>query len=291
MSLAAAPFCKASQAGRNIPPETRRVVRGRLTGTREFQQVITWRTAVDSAFGQVVRAHMAIETASGHSALWQADERIPAVGINMVRIADLDGDGLPEVIGLWQQGGSGGSALRVFHWDPGSSSFAELLAKPGESGLLGIRGYRLAGRVGNQRVIVQKVTSTPHAVENVAFEVRGRELLRVRGGEPVSSTAASGIEGKAVISPVRPGPVREGESDSAPYKTTLVVWSASDGREVTRIDTGSNGRFRVVLPAGTYKVGPPQQVGRFLPRAAAEVITVKAGRFAHLELRFDSGMR
>ena len=101
----------------------------------------------------------------------------------------------------------------------------------------------------------------------------------------------SGIEGQAVISPARPGPIRAGVPNSTPYKTTLIVFTAKGDREVTRIETGPDGRFRVKLPPGTYRIGPPAQSKRFLPRATEETVTVEPGRFATVTINFDSGMR
>jgi hypothetical protein len=80
-------------------------------------------------------------------------------------------------------------------------------------------------------------------------------------------------------------------SGSAPYKTTLVVWSAGDDREVKRFETGSDGRFRVALPPGDYRVGPPHQSGRSLPRGGEETVTVVTGKFVRVTINFDSGMR
>ena len=194
-------------------------------------------------------------------------------------------------MGLWWRGASIGAVLRIFRWNRSLHTFGELRAKD-EVGLTGIHGYRLAGRPGNQRIIVYtRATATGWPpVAGGEFEVRGAEIVRVRGGGRVSTPGESGIEGRAVISPAHPGPVREGQSDTAPYQTTLVVWSVSDGSEVTRFETGADGRFRVALPPGTYRVGPSRQMGRF-PRAGEETVTVAQGAFAHLTVSFDSGMR
>jgi hypothetical protein len=127
-------------------------------------------------------------------------------------------------------------------------------------------------------------------IPGVEYELRGSKLIRVGGGRIVTQ-GESGIEGQAVISPARPGPVRQGQSGSAPYKATLVVWSADSDREVTRFETDADGRFRVALPPGTYRVGAPQQKGRFLPRVSEETVTVTSGKYTRLTIGFDSGMR
>ena len=100
----------------------------------------------------------------------------------------------------------------------------------------------------------------------------------------------SGIEGIATIAPVRPGPIRVGEPDSAPYPTDLIVVTEGEGREVARFKTGEDGKFRIPLPPGNYIIKPPQQARR-MPRGEEKSVTVLPGKFAKVEVRFDSGMR
>jgi hypothetical protein len=279
MSSAATCFDASATQSRSGALLKKVVGRGHLTGTRELQQVVTWRTS-DAA-------HLAIESAGRNPrTLWQADEPFPAVDINSVQVVDLDGDSIPEVLGLWWRRASGGAVLRAFHWDRRSKSFAELPMRDGGD-KLGIQAYRLRGSTGHQRIVVYRTA----AVAEGEFEVRGSEILRIGRGNGVTTQSESGIEGQTVISPVRPGPIREGQSDTAPFQTTLVILRASDGSEVARVETGSDGRFRVMLPPGTYQVGPPVGTGRRLPRAGQETVTVAPGRFAHVTISFDSGMR
>lgn len=263
------------------------VGRGHLTGTRELQQVVTWRTS-DAA-------HLAIET-TGRTprTLWQADEPFPAVDINSIQVTDLDSDGRVEIVGLWCHGASVGCRLRIFHWDRRAQSFVELQPKGDDAstGTIEVQRYRILARAGHQRIVVYKRASTGWPiVADGEFEVKGSEIVRVGGAVGVTRQGESGIEGQAVISPVRPGPVRQGESDTAPFQTTLVISRTSDGAEVSRVETGSDGRFRVSLPPGTYTVGPPQGTGRRLPRAGQETVTVAPGKFAQVTINFDSGIR
>jgi hypothetical protein len=81
------------------------------------------------------------------------------------------------------------------------------------------------------------------------------------------------------------------EPDVKPYKTTLVISTASQGKEVARVETGDDGRFRISLPPGEYIVGPPPGNVRFLPRASEQSVKVLPGQFAHLTINFDSGIR
>jgi len=214
--------------------------------------------------------------------------------VDSVRISDLDGDGLPEIVSLWWRGSSGDAVLRVFHWDRAQQSFVELQF---EGEINAVRSYRVvpAGRNRLPSRLAVDIRSESggrrSTVPGGEYELRGSRLVRVGGGRVVTTQGESGIEGQAVISPVHPGPQREGSPGSAPYKTALVVWSAADDREVKRFETGSDGRFRVALAPGTYRVGPPQQSGRFLPRGSEETVTVVPGQFVRVTINFDSGMR
>jgi hypothetical protein len=262
------------------------VTRGRLTGTREYQQVVIWKASV----GNRTVARLAIETTGRNPrALWQANERFAASDINNVRVADLDGDRVPEIIGLFWHGGSAGAALRIFHWDPSLPVFAEI--KTADGGMTGIQSYVLGGRAGQRRIIVYRTAGKGRTAAG-EFEVRGSEVVRLGGGGRVTPQTESGIEGEAVMSPASPGPQRQGQPGSAPYQTTLAVVNTADGREVARIQTGADGRFRVSLPPGEYTIGPsPEEQRRRFPRGETHTVKVVAGRFVSVTIAFDSGMR
>lgn len=263
------------------------VGRGHLTGTRELQQVVTWRTNDG--------AHLAIETVGSQPrVLWQADAGNSASVVDSIRIEDLDGDGIAEIMSLWRNNSSPGAALRVIHWDRRAKSFVEIGSsdKDGSLGLVGINAYKIGQVNGRKRILtfLGSKSAQMRGVPNAQFELKGNQLMRLSGGT-TSTRDESGIEGQAVISPAHPGPTRQGESDTAPFQTTLVISRTSDGAEVARLETGSDGRFRVALPPGTYKVGPPAGTGRRLPRGGEETVTVAPGKFAHVTISFDSGMR
>ncbi|HTG16326.1 MAG TPA: carboxypeptidase-like regulatory domain-containing protein [Blastocatellia bacterium] len=276
----------------DAPQKKSVVARGRLIGTREYQQLITWKTG----YGRAAIAHLAIETTGPNPRiLWQADERFPATNITSIRATDLDGDGAPEIIGLWSQSAATGSKLRVFRLDRSARTFVELQPKSEQElrGTTEVQRYQLLARGARQRIIVYRRAATGwRVVEDGGFEVRGSEIVRAGGGVPVTPQGESGIEGQTVISPARPGPLREGDSSSAPFQTTLVVLSAGNSREVARVETGSDGRFRISLPPGEYRIGPPpEQPRKRFPRGGEQTVKVEPGRFTRVTLEFDSGMR
>lgn len=292
-SSAVSTFGQPARERQSDAPQKKSVVaRGQFIGTHGYQQLTSWKTG----YGRAAITHLAIETTGPNPRiLWQADEHFPATNINSVRVTDLDGDGAPEIIGLWSQGAAAGSKLRVFRRDRGAQTFVEVQPKSEQElkGTTEVQRYRLLARGAHQRIVVYRRAPTGwRVVEDGEFEVRGSEIVRAEGGAPVTPQGESGIEGQVVVSPARPGPQREGDSGSAPYQTTLVVLSAGNGHEVARVETGSDGRFRVSLPPGEYRIGPAQeQQRRKFPRGGEQTVRVPPGRFIRVTLEFDSGMR
>ena len=287
MTSAAASFAQAVRRPNEGADQRKRVVAsGRFTAGRELQRVVTWQTREG--------ARLAIEQGTSRPrVLWQTDGGNVDSRVDSVRVADLDNDGFPEIISLWRNRSDLGAELRVTHWDRMRDSFVDVQS---DSEINQVDSYRIAPAARNRtssRIVIERRSDgrgRRSTIPGAEYELRGSKLIRVGGGRIVTQ-GESGIEGQAVISPVRPGPVRQGESGSAPYKATLVVWSADSDREVTRFETDADGRFRVALPPGTYRVGAPAQKGRFLPRASEETVTVTSGRYTKLTIGFDSGIR
>jgi hypothetical protein len=68
--------------------------------------------------------------------------------------------------------------------------------------------------------------------------------------------------------------------------------NTGDGREMARVQTGSDGRFRVSLPPGEYTIGPaPDQPARRFPRGEQQTVKVLPRQFTKVTIGFDSGMR
>ena len=268
--------------------------RGQLTGTRESLRVVTWQTA-NPANGPLpyARAHFSIETSGPRPrVLFEADGGDTQYLVDSIQTVVFDSNTPPAILSLWWEGASAGAVLRVFRWDATKQSFVELRC---DADLAGVRRYRVT-KAARPRIIVSRssLTATGQlSQEDVAYAVRGFELVRIGGGGGVSANSESGIEGRTVISPTRPGPVRVGDTQmEAPYPALLVVTLVASGREVTRLKTGADGHFRIVLPPGEYRiVATSDRPGRSLPRGSEEVVEVVAGRFASVTIHFDSGMR
>lgn len=111
-------------------------------------------------------------------------------------------------------------------------------------------------------------------------------LLATCSAEPASTT--SGVEGQVFIGPVCPV-VQEGqECADRPYQATLVV-NNSNGREIVKVQTDEQGRFKIPLEPGEYILHPESP--NVMPYAAEQVFVVEAGRFTQVNITYDSGIR
>lgn len=102
------------------------------------------------------------------------------------------------------------------------------------------------------------------------------------------STATGGIEGIVRIGPIAPVS-QPGVDNSRPYPTELTIKRSSDGHVVAVFHSGADGTFRVPLAAGEYVIVPRQ--GDPYPSAPNQAISVTEGRYTHVTVEYDSGIR
>ena len=103
------------------------------------------------------------------------------------------------------------------------------------------------------------------------------------------SAGKSGIEGVITISPANPGPIRADALGSVPLANATFVVEKNNG-EVTSFITDDQGRFRVSLSPGHYKIslkGRKTTIGRFGPFEA----DVAPGKMTNVQWECDSGIR
>jgi Prealbumin-like fold domain len=120
-----------------------------------------------------------------------------------------------------------------------------------------------------------------------AFGLIAMIVSSVTGQTP--SAGESGIEGVITISPAKPGPIRANAAASMPLANATFVVEKNNG-EVTSFITDDQGRFRVSLPPGHYKIslkGRKSSIGRFGPFEA----DVAAGKMTNVQWECDSGIR
>jgi len=102
------------------------------------------------------------------------------------------------------------------------------------------------------------------------------------------SGSQTGIEGVITIDPTRPGPVRA-DAPSSPLANTAFMVESQKG-EITSFTTDDQGRFRIPLAPGHYKVslkGKTSAVGHYGPFE----VDVVAGQMTTVQWRCDSGIR
>jgi hypothetical protein len=100
--------------------------------------------------------------------------------------------------------------------------------------------------------------------------------------------AAQGIDGLVLLGPQCPVQQAGGSCPDLPHQAWLEVRSAG-GERVTRISSGRDGRFRVGLASGSYRlVG---ESGDPFPRGGEEVVTVVTGEWVSVTIHFDTGIR
>ena len=99
----------------------------------------------------------------------------------------------------------------------------------------------------------------------------------------------TGIKGKVLRGPIKPGPTIAGESDEAPFRASFHVLDSEV--EVARFESDENGNFKVLLPQGKYTIVPDASTPIPYPKRQTKKVTVPEDGFAEVTLRFDTGMR
>jgi hypothetical protein len=105
---------------------------------------------------------------------------------------------------------------------------------------------------------------------------------------PESTTGQSGIEGQALIGPTCPVEQEGMDCSDQPYQATATIFDES-GNALTTFETGSDGRFEVVLEPGRYTLEP--ETGKPFPQASSQEVVVRAGEFTEVTILFDNGIR
>jgi len=107
-------------------------------------------------------------------------------------------------------------------------------------------------------------------------------------GHATTPASSSGIEGRAIAGPTCPVQ-RVGSPCPERPVGDAVVFVERDGHQVARFTTDADGTFRVTLDPGTYTLVPAS--GRPFPIGRPVAVTVSAGSYAHVDLRYDTGIR
>jgi hypothetical protein len=122
------------------------------------------------------------------------------------------------------------------------------------------------------------------------FSIALAVLIMCAGFLPgqTQSGSETGIEGVLTINPARPGPIRV-DAPVSPLPNIAFAVENQKG-EVASFTTDNEGRFRVSLAPGHYKVsrkGRTSSIGRYGPFE----VDVVAGQMTKVQWQCDSGMR
>ncbi len=100
--------------------------------------------------------------------------------------------------------------------------------------------------------------------------------------------AQQGVEGMALRGPVCPVVSEDADCADQPHEAWMVIEDAS-GRGIARFRTDEEGRFRVGLVPGTYRLVP--ESGDPFPVASEQDVEVESGAFTQITVFFDTGIR
>ncbi|MGD8361991.1 MAG: carboxypeptidase-like regulatory domain-containing protein [Gemmatimonadota bacterium] len=109
-----------------------------------------------------------------------------------------------------------------------------------------------------------------------------------RADDLLGPNAEQGIEGVVLLGPQCPVATVDDPCPDSPYQAWIRV-RRPDGRTVTRIRSGEDGRFRVGLRPGSYRLDP--ESGNPLPSATEQEVEVEAGKYTEVVISFDTGIR
>ena len=111
------------------------------------------------------------------------------------------------------------------------------------------------------------------------------------GGPGSTTPAPGGIRGTVILGPTCPGG-EPGATDPVlcltPYAAQLVILDAQN-QVAGRVTSGTDGRFEISLPPGSYVITPIG--GDPSPIAQPVSVIVRAGEYIEVQINYDTGIR
>ena len=102
----------------------------------------------------------------------------------------------------------------------------------------------------------------------------------------------SGIGGEVLIGPICPVMEPDNPCPDKPFEASIEIRGQDNRGDHLTVRSGKDGRFRVKLAPGKYKLTPISPNPGAPPHAQApQSVTVEAGRYTHVTVRYDSGIR
>ncbi len=96
----------------------------------------------------------------------------------------------------------------------------------------------------------------------------------------------SGLRGTVLLCPGPPDPESTAQPCDTPYKAQLAILDG-DGKVVTKVTSGDDGRFQLDLAPGEYTLAP--QNGDPYPTAPSMPVIVVAGQYTDVQVNYDNG--
>lgn len=172
---------------------------------------------------------------------------------------------------------AGEATLRLIAQHTDGRTVAVEVTTPGKPALLD-----------NLTVEIVVLTPTPRSGSTIRpADYRARIAVRSGDAPPI---ALSGVRGVVTQGPMCPVQRIDQPCPDQPYQASIVVQDLF-GAEVARTRSGPSGEYTVALLPGEYVVRGQNLTGAVLPRAGATRVSVEAGRWANLDITFDTGIR
>ena len=104
------------------------------------------------------------------------------------------------------------------------------------------------------------------------------------------ATGDSGIQGRMIRGPMCPNINTDVPCPDEPFSASFQVLD-SQGNEVARFDSDTQGHFHVALDPGLYKIVPGNDAPLMLPKTQEKQVDVQENQFLQVTLHFDTGIR
>jgi hypothetical protein len=110
------------------------------------------------------------------------------------------------------------------------------------------------------------------------------------GGGAAAPATDSGIDGVVLIGPTCPVEQVGQDCEDKPYAGSIKIIDASSGEVVATAHSDADGKFRVALAPGSYRLEPAAASGG-LPYGKPIDVVVRPHTYEVVTVSFDSGIR
>jgi hypothetical protein len=157
--------------------------------------------------------------------------------------------------------------------------------------LVACGGSAAPARTVTPAVTASRTPTAPPATQTPAATASAVPTGAAAGTPSATSTGGNetGIEGIVLLGPTCPVQRVDSPCPDRPYVATLDVVDAASGAIVITVTSGADGRFRVQLSPGAYRL-VPRNTGT-LPRGAEQTATVVGGQVTTVQVTYDTGIR